>query len=74
MAVYTVLERDELEALIKPFGLGPLLDAQAVADGVENTTYFVDIDNRDPVDEGSAAPVLQFVLTVFEEITFDELP
>ena len=74
MAVYTVLERDELEAFIKPFGLGPLLDAQAVADGVENTTYFIDIDNSDPVNEGSTAPVLHFVLTVFEEITFDELP
>jgi len=74
MAVYTVLERDELEAFIQPFGLGPLIDARAVADGVENTTYFLDIDNSTPADETSTAPVRHFVLTVFEEITFDELP
>ena len=74
MAVYTVLERDELESFILPFGIGPLIDADAVADGVENTTYFLSTDNSEPSEDASAAPVQHFVLTVFEEISAAELP
>jgi homoserine kinase type II len=74
MAVYTVLEREDLEALIEPFGIGPLLNFAAVADGIENTTYFLSTDQSQPADAESSAPMQHYVLTVFEEITFDELP
>lgn len=74
MAVYTVLEREDLQAFIEPFGIGPLLNFAAVADGIENTTYFVTTDNSQLQGAESSAPVQQYVLTVFEEITTDELP
>jgi len=74
MAVYTVLEREDLEALIKPFGIGALLNFAAVADGIENTTYFLSTDHSQLRDMESFAPLQQYVLTVFEEITAEELP
>jgi len=70
MAVYTVLEREDLQALIEPFGIGPLLNFAAVADGIENTTYFLTTDRSAEL----SAPPQHYVLTVFEEITADELP
>lgn len=74
MAVYTVLERDELQAFVEPFGIGPLLDFCAVADGVENTTYFLSTDHSQLPDEETSARIQHYVLTVFEEITLAELP
>jgi len=70
MAVYTVLEREDLQALIEPFGIGPLLNFVAVADGIENTTYFLTTDRSPEL----SAPLQHYVLTVFEEITAAELP
>lgn len=74
MAVYTVLEREDLEMLIEPFGIGPLLNFAAVADGIENTTYFLSTDHSELPHAESSTPMQHYVLTVFEEITADELP
>lgn len=73
MAVYTVLEQNQLAAFIQPFGLGPLLRFSGASDGVENTTYFLTTDYSLINDEHFAAPEREWVLTVFEQLKFDQL-
>jgi homoserine kinase type II len=73
MAVYTVLDRDSISAFIKPYGIGPLIDFQGVAEGIENTNYFISTDQADFPSELRTAPVQHFVLTIFETISADKL-
>jgi homoserine kinase type II len=44
MAVYTVLERKDIERFIAPFGIGPLVKFEGVASGIENTNHFITTD------------------------------
>ena len=63
MAVYTNLSESDINELLSIFGLSKLRNFQGASSGIENTTYFLAL-----VDG------LQFVLTLFENITRDELP
>ena len=45
MAVYTVLEQQEIAAFIEPFGIGPLLSFEGITAGVENTNYRITTDH-----------------------------
>ncbi len=62
MSVYTVIERDELQAFLQLFKLGPLSSYEGITAGIENTNYFV------TTTKGN------FVLTVFEFTPASELP
>jgi len=62
MSVYTTVERDELEEFLSHYNLGELLDYEGISAGIENTNYFV------TTSQG------QYVLTLFEALTADELP
>ena len=62
MAVYTEVSFDEAASLVARLGLGTLNALTGIRSGIENTNYFAD------TDDGS------YVLTVFERLTFDELP
>ncbi|MEP6876238.1 MAG: homoserine kinase [Burkholderiales bacterium] len=62
MAVYTEVSFDEAALLVARLGLGRLSALTGIRSGIENTNYFAD------TDQGS------FVLTLFERLTFDELP
>lgn len=73
MAVFTVLDRDEIAALIEPFGLGPLVDYQGIAAGIENTNYFVTTDQSGFPSELHTQPLQHFVLTIFEHLKTQEL-
>lgn len=73
MAVYTVLETEQIATLIEPYGLGPLLDYEGAADGIENTTYFLRTDRRNERTEVSTAAEGHYVLTIFEELQSEEL-
>ena len=73
MAVYTVLEREDIIRFIEPFGIGDLLDYQGIAAGTENTNYLVTVDQANVINEEHTAPTRQFVLTVFEHIAPQEL-
>lgn len=73
MAVYTVLEQEDVKAFIKPFGIGPLVDYEGVADGIENTNYFITTDQSSFPSELRTQPLQHFVLTIFEAITAKEL-
>ncbi len=66
MAVYTEVSTEEVRALLQQMGLGELKDLQGCSGGIENTNYFVTAQsgtqNRD------------YVLTLFERLTFAQLP
>ncbi len=62
MSVYTSVERNELEEFLSHYSLGELLEYEGISAGIENTNYFV------TTNQG------QYVLTLFEALTADELP
>ncbi len=66
MAVFTEVSEDEAGALLRALNLGELRSLRGIQSGIENTNYFV-----------TAQDVLgqrEFVLTVFERLTFEQLP
>ncbi|WP_457279993.1 homoserine kinase [Polaromonas sp. P5_D5] len=62
MAVYTEVSFDEAAAFLNALNLGQLQNIKGAAGGIENTNYFVDTDQG------------QYVLTLFERLTFEQLP
>jgi homoserine kinase type II len=62
MAVFTELSFDEASSFITPLDIGELKTLQGIASGIENTNYFVDTTRG------------RYVLTVFERLTFEQLP
>ena len=62
MSVYTSVEQDELIDFLKQYSLGELVDYKGINAGIENTNYFV------ATTEG------QYVLTLFEQLSAQELP
>jgi homoserine kinase type II len=66
MAVYTEVPFDEAAALLETLGLGVLTQLQGIKGGIENTNYFV-TSERD-------GQTLENVLTVFERLSFEQLP
>jgi len=62
MAVYTEVSFDEAASFLSALNLGELQDIRGAAGGIENTNYFVDTDQG------------QYVLTLFERLTFAQLP
>ena len=62
MAVYTDVSFDEATTFIDTLDVGKLQSIKACAGGIENTNYFVNTDNG------------QYVLTLFERLTFAQLP
>jgi homoserine kinase type II len=66
MAVFTEVSEDEARALLRALNLGELRSLRGIQSGIENTNYFV-----------TAEDVLgqrEFVLTLFERLTFEQLP
>lgn len=61
MSVYTEVGRDELIAFLGDYAVGDLVSYEGIADGIENTNYFVDTTQG------------RFVLTLFEQHEFGEL-
>lgn len=62
MSVYTHIERSELEDLLQGYEMGALVDFEGIGEGIDNTNYFVDTTQG------------RWVLTLFERLTFEELP
>lgn len=65
MSVYTIIEEAELRDFLDNYSVGQLTDFKGISDGIENTNYFVDT-----LKDGQP---LRFVLTIFEQHTFEEL-
>ncbi len=62
MSVYTTISRDELSELLGHYGVGELIQFEGILAGIENTNYFVTTTRG------------EYVLTIFEQIVWDELP
>ncbi|MGK2940640.1 MAG: homoserine kinase [Immundisolibacter sp.] len=61
MSVYTPVEPAEVATFLRDYAVGELLELKGIADGIENTNYFVTTSGG------------QFVLTLFERHTQVEL-
>ncbi|MBV9115620.1 MAG: phosphotransferase, partial [Hyphomicrobiales bacterium] len=55
MAVYTEVADEELAAFVARFGIGELLAAKGIAEGVENSNYFIHTSDG------------YFILTLYEK-------
>lgn len=62
MSVYTIVETTELQEFLSHYHVGELVAHQGISAGIENTNYFV------TTTQG------QFVLTLFEQYGYHELP
>jgi len=63
MAVYTELTENQIGTLLRKYDLGELSAYQGASDGIENTTYFVQLVTGE-----------EFVVTLFEFIEKEVLP
>jgi homoserine kinase type II len=66
MAVFTEVTPQEAAALFEELQLGPITHMAGCSGGIENTNYFVNTE-RD-------GQTLEHVLTLFERLTFEQLP
>lgn len=66
MAVYTQISRHQLEALLEDYTLGQLVDYSGIEGGIENSNFFVTL-----TQDGQQT---DYVLTLFEELSQDEMP
>jgi homoserine kinase type II len=66
MAVFTEVSEDEAGALLRALNLGELRSLRGIQSGIENTNYFV--TGQDVLGER------EYVLTIFERLTFGQLP
>jgi homoserine kinase type II len=66
MAVYTEVSTEEVRALLLQLRLGELKELQGCVGGIENTNYFVTTELQ--------AQTREYVLTLFERLTFTQLP
>jgi homoserine kinase type II len=66
MAVFTEVSDDEARALLRALKLGELREMRGIQSGIENTNYFVTAEDMFGARE--------YVLTLFERLTFEQLP
>jgi homoserine kinase type II len=66
MSVYTVVEEHQLIEFLQDYDVGTLESYEGIGAGIENTNYFVNTQKNGQRE--------QFVLTIFEHHSFDELP
>ena len=67
MAVFTEVTPDQAAGLLRPLGLGELIELGGCPGGIENTNYFASV--RAPSGERH-----EYVLTLFERLGFEQLP
>ncbi len=63
MAVFTKLEKQDIENFLKEYSIGTLVSYEGIVEGVENTNYRITTNNHD------------YILTIFEKrVNPEELP
>ena len=66
MAVFTQITHDELATWLTPLNLGTLVEFKGIASGIENSNFFVTLNN--------GTHNTTYVLTLFEVLTPEQLP
>ena len=66
MAVFTEVPEADAQALLERLRLGELKSLRGIQGGIENTNYFVSVEQ-----DGQSA---EYVLTLFERLSFAQLP
>ncbi len=66
MAVFTAVTLDDLTQWMEQFPLGQAVALQGIASGIENSNFFLTTER--------GAQRQEYVLTVFENLDFDQLP
>lgn len=66
MAVFTNITHSELEKWLIPLNLGKLIDFKGIASGIENSNFFVTLEQN--------KIKTTYVLTIFEVLTTEQLP
>jgi homoserine kinase type II len=46
MAVYTKLNKENIEEILANYAIGHLEEFKGIEDGIENTNYFLLVDNK----------------------------
>lgn len=69
MAVYTPVSHDELKDFLAQYSQGELVTFAEIGDGIENSNYFVTLNNP-----RKAAKQQRWVLTLFENLSTTQLP
>ena len=63
MAVYTKFNQNNIEEILSKYNLGKLNAFKGIEEGIENTNYFLSVDNK------------KFILTVYEKrVKSEDLP
>ena len=63
MAVYTKLNQSKIEKILSNYNLGKLVSFKEIEDGIENTNYFLSVNNK------------KFILTIYEKrVKPEDLP
>ncbi|WP_068073961.1 homoserine kinase [Novosphingobium lentum] len=75
MAVYTQIGAEEMAALVAEFGVGTLVSAKGIAEGVSNSNWLIETTGS-PAQTGAAhAGGSRFILTMYEfRIEIEDLP
>ena len=55
MAVYTKLYKENVEEILSNYSIGRLEKFKGIEDGIENTNYFLLVDNK------------KYILTIYEK-------
>ena len=63
MAVYTKIDHDKIKKILSSYDLGKLNQFKGIEEGIENTNYFLSIENK------------KFILTIYEKrVKSEDLP
>jgi len=62
MAVFTAVSLDDLHQWIKQYALGQAVGLEGISSGIDNSNFFLNTERG------------QYVLTIFENLRFDQLP
>ncbi len=66
MAVFTTVSQDEIARWLLDYDLGEVRALRGIASGIENSNFFLTMEQDGTVRE--------YVLTIFERLTFEQLP
>ena len=63
MAVYTKFQKENIEEILSNYSIGKLNSSKGIQEGIENTNYFLLVDNK------------KYILTIYEKrVKPEDLP